>query len=118
MLENVEKLGENDHYWFGVGQFGDRWAGFAIGTIKKEGEADHDMLFLFPNLSDKRSDLGMQSKEQCIRYTLATAQHPPAGYGGIARWFVDEPLRVIDPTEFVCPSCDTVHPGNCEEFYD
>lgn len=113
-LQETIKIGENDYgYQFGVGRYGDQWVGFALGT--KEGEDRPSMMFVLPNVADERDGLGCRDRDKAIKLTGATAQYPSHGYGGISRWFIDERLRVIDPSEFVCAECDTV---GCNESHD
>jgi len=83
-------IGENDRgYQFCVGLIGDRWCGFALG---------------------RSSD-----RDEAIRKTGAIACDPESAYGGVTRWYVDEPLRG-DPEDFRCAFCGDVDcDGTCRD---
>lgn len=108
---NITVIGENDHgYRFAAGKLGDRWYGFVAGKISEskgmafilpgcsEDEIDH----LLPEISEEKDVM-----EMIIKRVGAVAAHYEHGYGGIARWFVEESLRGT-VEEFLCPECDSV----------
>jgi|GEM_PF-6480538 len=97
-LGQAIKIGENDHYWFGVAQCEGDWVGFA------EGAGLGLFILPMPQMSEswRRLDL-----ETVIRFTGAFVQCPEQGYGGIDRWFVPEDLRV-DPKAYRCADCGSI----------
>lgn len=92
LTERVE-VGENNHgYRFAVGKIaGDRWIGFADSDVGA---------FVLPGMSEEY-EMGLADRDRAIKLTGAIAQSAEHGYGGIARWFVDESLRG-KPEDFTC----------------
>ena len=98
ITERVE-VGENDHgYRFAVGRLeSGRWVGFA--------DSDYGA-FIFPGMATG-CEIGTADRERAIRLTGAIAQSIEHGYGGVARWFVEDALRG-KPEDFTCEECGEV----------
>jgi len=111
-LTNTLVVAENDHgYQFCVAQNADRWIGFAAGEL----DDGRRMMFVFPNVADGIR-LGLEDRDEAIRLTTAIAAAPENGYGGIARYFVDEDL-LGRPEQYRCENCDEVGClGDCVDW--
>lgn len=97
-------IGKNEHgYEFGVMLHSGAWWGCAIGTTGDKNQ----MVFFFPNCdsTDMYPAHSDAAKDEVIKRTIAYANYPEGGYGGISTYFVDESLRAV-PRDFICLNCD------------
>lgn len=107
------RVGENDHWKFGVGRLEERWIGFAVGDC----EDGTKFMHIFPEIS-AGPELGVGSREDAIRMVSALACDPEQSFGGIDEWFIDESLRA-SPDDFRCENCGTCGcPGDCGDCWD
>ena len=86
-LHQTLLIGENDCYQFCVGLVDDRWCGFVVGQL----DNSHKCLFFLPGVGEGHV-MGLTDRDEAIRKTGAIACDPESAYGGVTRWYVDEPL--------------------------
>jgi hypothetical protein len=113
VITDALKIGENDHgYWFGVCRMSGRGVGFAMGRVRSG-----NMMCLLPGISEG-CVLGLEDRDKAIRMAGVIAQSSEHGYGGVARWFVEEHLRG-KPDDFRWANCESVGcSGQCDDdFY-
>ena len=113
-LTEVEIIGENDHgYRFYVGRLNGEWIGFSLGDL----DDGRKMMCLLPEVSVAKV-VGIEDRDLAIRMVSALAENAGSGFGGIARWFVEEKLRG-DPEEFRCSMCDQLFcDGTCYDSHE
>lgn len=110
--EEVIWLGKNDYdYTFGITKMSGLWHGFARGEMK-DGNA---MIFFF-------TFDGVEDKDEALKKTVAYAEMPERGYGGISQFVLEfdkrPEIKNARAKDFPCyaghPLCD----GNCESWGD
>lgn len=110
--DEVIWLGKNNYkYTFGICRFGEIWHGFASGELKD----GNTMIFFF-------TFDGVEEKEEALKKTVAYAEMPEHGYGGISQFvleFDNQPeIKNARAKDFPCvwghPLCD----GNCESWVE
>ena len=112
-IEQTLLIGENDHgYQFCVGLVGDRWCGFAVGQL----DGGDQGVWFFPAVAEGFV-MGLTDRDAAIRLTGAIASDPESAFGGVTRWYVDEPLRGA-PEDFRCQFCGEVgcDGRDCRDF--
>jgi hypothetical protein len=104
-FQETKMIGENHHgYGFGVGLAGGRWIGFAAAVIKGT-----KALFFLPGQANPDMTLGSPDADAAMRLTVAIAEAPEHGYGGIDKWLLPNGGKIlVDPDEFRCPDCGEI----------
>lgn len=111
-IQEVIWIGKNDYrYTFGICRMGKLWFGFARGELE-----DGNAMIFFLNFD------AVDNKEEALKKTVAYAEMPEHGYGGISKWspefIANAEIQNARAKDFPCynghPLCD----GGCENYGD